>query len=303
MAVYYPPYAAAPPPAVPFPPAPTAPPPLILAARGGLHYQVLGNTFLSGAKMTAEMFLAAGSEAPVVGPLLTLMLSFIKALDEHRGNEEECERLAVWVHALMGTFAEVARGKVMNQDSKPLLDDAVTALQELKTLVESRLERGGCWFSRLKEFWTSPAFKGKMESAEKYLRDALEALFARMTVEMKKDVQMVLDCAILLPQMEQTLALVLGTVRRVCDKVDEVKAQMSRDYGSLKAHYGSLKAQNARDHEAVMRQMERKHYEPLEQLKEPRGMDVWLLESCRIQDDGERKDIVDFFVNPKPLKP
>ena len=168
--------AVAPAAAIPPPAATPAPPPQLDSATvGGLQKAVLGSTFLSGAEMTAEMLLEAGKEVPMVGPLLTLMLAFINALKRHRANKEECERLAVWVHALMGSISKAARGGTVDADTMPLVDAAATAMQTLMTLVNSRLNRKGGWFRPLAEFWKSSEFKEGVELAAQCLRDALDA--------------------------------------------------------------------------------------------------------------------------------
>ena len=168
--------AAAPAAAIPPPAATPVPPPQHDSATvGGLQKAVLGSTFLSGAEMTAEMLLEAGKEVPMVGPLLTLMLAFINALKRHRANKEECERLAVWVHALMGSISKAARGGTVDADTMPLVDAAATAMQTLMTLVNSRLNRKGGWFRPLAEFWKSSEFKEGVELAAQCLRDALDA--------------------------------------------------------------------------------------------------------------------------------
>ena len=211
--------APAPAPAAPPPAATSAPAPPLPAAVGGLHKAVRGNTFLAGAKMTAEMFLEAGEEFPLVGPLLKIMLVFIKALNQHRKNEEECERLAVWVHALMGSFAKAAREGRVDADSTYLIKAAETALQKLVTLVESRLDRTSGWFGRVKAFWTSKEFKEEIGHAESGLHRALDALLAMVSVETKRDVALVLNLADRLPFMDQKLEAVLWTIQGVSDKV------------------------------------------------------------------------------------
>ena len=215
------PASAAPPPA-----ATSAPPPPRIAAVGGLQKAVLAKTFLAGAEMTVETFLEVGKEMPMVGPLLALMLAFIKALNQHRANEEECERLAVWAHALMGSFAKAACGGVIDTNSTHLLTAAETALQKLMTLVNSRLDRTGGWFGRVKAFWTSKEFKEGMEHAERGLHDALDALLAMVSVETRRDVALVLDRAERLPFMDQKLDAVLGTLQGVSDMVGGLGAQM-----------------------------------------------------------------------------
>jgi hypothetical protein len=187
---------------------------------------VLSGTFLAGAEMTVETFLEVGKEVPMVGPLLALMLAFIQALNQHRANEEECERLAVWAHALMGSFAKAAQGRVMDADSTHLLTAAETALQKLMTLVDSRLDRTGGWFGRVKAFFTSKEFKEGMELAEKGLHDALNALLTRVSVETKQAVTLVLDRTERLPFMDQKLDAVLGTLQGVSDTVGGIDAKM-----------------------------------------------------------------------------
>ena len=161
------------------------------AAASVLQNAVLGHTFLAGAKMTVETFLEVGKEVQMVGPLLALMLAFIQALDQHRANEEECERLAVWAHALRGSFAKAAQGRVIDADSTHLLTAAETALQKLMALVDSRLDRTGGWFGRVKAFWTSKEFKEGMEQAEQGLRDALDSLLTMVSIETRRDVSLV----------------------------------------------------------------------------------------------------------------
>ena len=99
----------------------------------------------------------------------------------------------------------------------------------------------------------------------------------------------------------------------------EAQAQELRHYNSMTALHArnreSDTAQTARNHEAGMRQMSdhfeqlrrdtsEKHgkqdSEPLERSKAPE-VDAWLLVTCGIHEDGERKEIVDLFVNPDHL--
>jgi len=273
--------APAPAPAAPPPAATSAPAPPLPAAVGGLHKAVLGNTFLAGAKMTAEMFLEAGEEFPLVGPLLKIMLVFIKALNQHRKNEEECERLAVWVHALMGSFAKAAREGRVDADSTYLITAAETALQKLVTLVETRLDRAGGWFGKVKAFWTSAEFKEGMEHAERGLHDALDALLMMVSVETRRDVAMVLDRAERLPFMDQKLDAVLETLQGVSDKVGGIDAKMDAAEARDK-----LMMQRLDEMQAGMKQRGGKSiFDTLTWAPFPRG--EWLARGGDEEDEGE----------------
>ena len=198
------------------------------AAASVLQNAVLGHTFLAGASMTLETFLEVGVEVPMIGPLMMVMLAFIQALDQHRANEEECERLAVWVHALMGSFAQAAKG--MDAGSQePLLIAAETALQKLKTLVDSRLDRTGGWLKRVKGFWTSKEFKESMELAERGLHDALDALLLVVSVQTRRDVARVLERAERLPLMEKNLEWIRDFLIAMNNKMDDLKEYFAHE--------------------------------------------------------------------------
>lgn len=280
-----PPPAAVPPlPAAARPPLAAARPPAAAAApgaAGGLHQTVLGGTFLAGAQATVEVFLEVGKEVPMVGPLLMLMLVFIKALHQFRATEEECERLAVWVHALMGSFAKAAREGRVDADSTYLITAAETALQKLVTLVETRLDRAGGWFGKVKAFWTSAEFKEGMERAERGLHDALDALLMMVSVETRRDVAMVLDRAERLPFMDQKLDAVLETLQGVSDKVGGIDAKMD----AAEAR-GKLMMQRLDEMQAGMKQRGGGSiFDTLTWAPFPRG--EWLARGGDEEDEGE----------------
>ncbi|KAJ1465800.1 kinase-like domain-containing protein [Baffinella frigidus] len=217
----------------------------------------------------------------MVGPLLMLMLVFIKALHQFRATEEECERLAVWVHALMGSFAKAAREGRVDADSTYLITAAETALQKLVTLVETRLDRAGGWFGKVKAFWTSAEFKEGMERAERGLHDALDALLMMVSVETRRDVAMVLDRAERLPFMDQKLDAVLETLQGVSDKVGGIDAKMD----AAEAR-GKLMMQRLDEMQAGMKQRGGGSiFDTLTWAPFPRG--EWLARGGDEEDEGE----------------
>ena len=86
---------------------------------------------------------------------------------------------------------KAAREGTADADATALVDAATTALQKLKILVDSALDRPDGWFWRVKEFWTSKVFKEELDRAERGLRDALDALLAMVSVETRRDVSLV----------------------------------------------------------------------------------------------------------------
>ena len=165
----------------------------------------------------------------MIGPLLKFMLVFKKALDQHCANEEECGRLAVWVHALMCSFWKASQEGVMDAGSLPLVDAATTALQQLKTLVDKRLDRTGGRWTCFKDFWVSKEFKEGLGRAEKGLHDALSALLTSVSIETKRDVRLVLARAKLLPQMAEKLDAVNDQLALIVRNNDSILALIEED--------------------------------------------------------------------------
>ena len=114
----------------------------------------------------------------------------------------------------------------------------------------------------------------------------------------------------LLPQMHEQLDRVLGSLEGVSDRLASVKALVAhngaQNHGSIKAFIerksSELVEQVRRENSDHLENLERKNSEHLEKIKDPRGkatkVDSWLIESCGLDDEEERKEIVDCFVNP-----
>ena len=186
---------------------------------------MLGSTFVAGMSSAAlKGLLRVGQAAPVVGEVFGLLASLKSQADMHADAAEENRRLSVWCHSIMVVLSRIVNDPTYKVDarSKPEFAAVARNLRELNDLVKQRRENSKGLVGKMVAFFTSSEYLKKVDTVQRFLDKAIQALILNVSSDTRADVKLVLDKVGLLPKMDQKLDKLLAMAEEGNKKLDKV---------------------------------------------------------------------------------
>ena len=157
------------------------------------------------------------------------MFSLLSDIKEHCQTylqvEEESKRMSVWCVSLMAVFGRLAKETTTEENSKQMLENAASALKNVRDLVIKRDQSSKGLLGKAAAFWTSAEFRNQIKIASEWLDKAIQALSLNVSTQTKADVTTVLSKVDMLPRMNESLNVLNDKMDRIENRIGDFIAK------------------------------------------------------------------------------